>query len=328
MAPSFPVVLQRFFEHLRSIQEASSHTVAAYRDTFRLLLLFMARTRKKPVDRITFGDFDADCVLAFLAHLEKDRQNLAQTRNARLAAIRAFVRFALGHTAPDFVDRGQRILSIPCKRATRPVLGFLTRKELQTILAACDLAAWTGRRDHLLFALLYNTGARISEALRLAPSDVRNRIVRLHGKGRKERDVPLWPQTQRELCQWCHDNKIAGEQFIFSSRKDQPLTRRGAARRLTLTIQKATAACPSLRGRQITLHTFRHTTAMHLLQAGVSMEIIALWLGHEQVNTTHAYIEADLEVKRKTLDRLRAPDPWGRFVKARSSHILDFLEAL
>ena len=328
MAPSFPVLLQRFFENLRSAQESSPHTVAAYRDTFRLLLQFIARSRKKAIDQITFDDLDADLVLAFLDHLEKDRQNIARTRNARLAAVRAFVRFVLGHTAPDFLDQGQRILSVPGKRTNRPVLGFLTRQELQAILAAPDLSFWTGRRDHLLFSLLYNTGARISEALRLTPGDVTNRVVRLHGKGRKERDVPLWPQTQRELRQWCHENRITAAQFIFGSRNGRPLSRRGAGRRLALTMQKAAAACTSLRARNITLHTFRHTTAMHLLQAGVSMEIIALWLGHEQVNTTHAYIEADLDMKRKTLDRLRAPNPWRRYAKNPSSHILDFLEAL
>jgi integrase/recombinase XerD len=328
MVSSFSVSLHRFFENLRSAQEFSPHTVAAYRDTFCILLQFMARSRKKAVDQITFDDLDADLVLAFLDHLETDRQNAARTRNARLAGIRAFVRFVLGHTTPDFLDRGQRILSIPCKRANRPMLGFLTRQELHSILAAPDLCTWTGRRDHLLFSLLYNTGARISEALRVTPGDVRNRVLRLHGKGRKERDVPLWPQTQRELRQWCHENEIAAAGFIFSNRNGQALSRRGAARRLSLALEKAAAACPSLRGRNITLHTFRHTTAMHLLQAGVSMEIIALWLGHEQINTTHAYIEADLDMKRKTLDRLRAPNPWRQYVKNPSSHILDFLEAL
>lgn len=328
MTPSFPALLQRFFEHLRSAQEASRHTIAAYRDTFRLLLLFMARSRKKSVDQISFDDLNADMVLVFLDHLEKERRNMARTRNARLAAIRAFVRFALGHTVPEFFDRGQRILSIPCKRTNRPVLGFLTRPELQAILAACDLGAWTGRRDHLLFSLLYNTGARISEALRLTPGDLQNRVVRVHGKGRKERDVPLWPQTRRELREWCLDNEITGTQFMFSSRNGQSLSRRGAARRLALTLRKAVAGCSSLRDRNITLHSFRHTTAMHLLQAGVSMEIIALWLGHEQVNTTHGYIEADLDVKRKALDHLHAPNPWRHRVKGPSSHILDFLEGL
>lgn len=327
MGSSFPVLLQRFFEHLRSAQEVSPHTIAAYRDTFRLLLLFLARSRRKPVDRITFDDLDTDHVLGFLDYLEKDRGNLSRTRNARLSAIRAFVRFVLGQAAPEFVDQGQRILSIPCKRTAKSVLGFLTRQELQAILAACDLRVRSGRRDHLLFSLLYNSGARISEALRITPDDLRSRVVRLHGKGRKERDIPLWPQTVRQLRQWCHENEVSPGGFVFSNR-GQPLSRRGAARRLTLTLQKAIIACPSLCKRKITLHTFRHTTAMHLLQAGVSLEIIALWLGHEQINTTHAYIEADLEVKRKTLDRLRAPNPWRHAVKGPSSHVLNFLESL
>lgn len=322
-----PIVLTRFFGHLRSTQAASLHAIAAYRDTLRLLLLFIAKEQRVPIDRIGFEAFCPDTILAFLEYLQRQRHNTARTRNARLAAIRAFVRFALQELAPDFFQQAQRILAIPCKRFDKPLLGFLTRQEVQAILDATDLSSWTGRRDHLLFCFLYNTGARISEALQITPADLHSRVVRLNGKGRKMREVPLWPQTHREIQQWCRNNQIEAAQPIFGNRQSQPLSRREAARRLLLTIQKAKRVCPSLGTRKITLHSWRHTCAMHLLQAGVAIEIIALWLGHEQVNTTHSYIEADLTLKEETLAHLKAPRSKRRKPQSGASHILAFLEA-
>ena len=323
-----PVLLQDFFGHLRSTQEVSIHTVAAYRDTLRLLLRFIAKQRRITIDRITLDAFSPDMILAFLEHLQKERHNTNRTRNARLAAIRAFVRFSLHQVAPDFLDQTQRILAIPCKPSNKPLLGFLSRAEAEAILAATDLSAWTGRRDHLLFSLLYNTGARISEALQVTPADLQNRVLRLHGKGRKLREVPLWRQTHREIQRWCRDNQIGASQPIFGNREFRPLSRREAARRLALTLQKASIVCPSLRQRNITLHSWRHTCAMHLLQAGVAVEIIALWLGHEQLSTTHGYLEADLNMKKETLAHLQAPPSRRRASPNESSHVLAFLETL
>jgi integrase len=295
------------------------------------LLQFIAQRRHLSVDQITLGVFYPDIILAFLEHLEKERHNTSRTRNARLGAIRAFVRFCLGEVEPDFIAQAQRILAIPCKRCDKPLLGFLTPPEVKAILSATDLSTWAGRRDHLLFSLLYNTGARISEALQLKPSDLQNRVVRLHGKGRRERDVPLWRQTHCEIQRWCRDNQIQDSQPIFGDRNHRPLSRRGAARRLALTLKQAAATCPSLRdlrNRTISLHTWRHTCGMHLLQAGVPIEIIALWLGHEQVNTTHGYLEADPKLKREILSHLRQPTPWRQTRKKASSHVLAFLESL
>jgi site-specific recombinase XerD len=208
------------------------------------------------------------------------------------------------------------------------LLGFLSRQEVDAILMASDLSTETGRRDHLLFSLLYNTGARISEALQLTPGDIQNRIVRLQGKGRRQREVPLWRQTQREMQQWCRANRIESTQPIFGNRQLQPISRREAARRLAFTVQKASLVCPSLRDRNITLHSWRHTCAMHLLQAGNPIEIIALWMGHEQLSTTHGYLEADLKMKQETLDHLTAPKSRRRVTKPASSHVMAFLEAL
>jgi site-specific recombinase XerD len=324
---SFPALVQRFFGSIRSEQEVSQHTVAAYRDTFRLLLRFIAERTRSSIDRITLEDFGPDTILSFLEHLEKQRRNLTRTRNARLTAIRAFVRFALGYANPEFLGQAHRILAIPSKRTNKPVLGFLKRKEVESVLAVIDTSTWTGQRDHLLFSLLYNTGARISEALQVKPADIQHRVVRLHGKGRKERDIPLWLQTHRKLLQWCRDNHLKAEQPVFANRDGRPLSRRSAARRLTLALTKAEKACPSLRGRKISPHTFRHSCAMHMLQAGVPLEIISLYLGHERPITTHGYIEADISMKKEALDHLQ-PLQWRRAAKQSSSHILAFLEAL
>jgi site-specific recombinase XerD len=198
--------------------------------------------------------------------------------------------------------------------------------EVESLLAAIDLSTWTGRRDYLLFSLLYNTGARVSEALQLTPSDIQHRIVRLHGKGRKERDVPLWPQTHSQIQKWCRENKISSDQPIFGNRASKPLSRRSVARRFALILRKAQKRCPALRRPDLSPHSI-HTTAMHLLQSGVPLEVIALWLGHQQVATTHGYLEADLAMKHQILSQLQ-PTPWRRTPKRTLSNIMAFLEAL
>jgi site-specific recombinase XerD len=327
MSSVFSLLTQQFFGSLRDLRNLSPHTICAYRDTFRLLLRFLADQNRTTIDQLVLDQLSADAVLSFLVHLEKVRLNSIRTRNTRLAAIHAFAHFAINQKSPDFIVAGQRILAIPCKRSIKPVLGFMSREEVDAVLGATNASTETGRRDHLLFSLLYNTGGRISEVLRLKPAEVKNRIVRLHGKGRKERDIPIWRLTQREIRDWCEAKQIGSDQYIFANRHGEPITRKGAALRLSATLSVAAKTCPSLRGRKITLHTFRHATAMHLLQAGVPLPIIALWLGHENPVTTHGYVEADLQMKEKCLNTL------GKLpVKKRSpvnhSHLLAFLEAL
>jgi integrase/recombinase XerD len=326
-ADGFPRVLHRFFAHLQSDRNLSGHTIWAYRDTFRLLLRFLHEYHKVSIDRIAFEHLTAESTLRFLEDLQSRRRNCIRTRNARLAAVRAFVQYALGFADPRFLLEGQRILKIPLKRTVKPVLGCMDRREVDELLAAPDPATWTGRRDRLLFTLLYNTGGRISEVLRLRANEVHRRIVHLHGKGRKERDVPIWPQVQQEIRTWCTENQIRTDQYIFSGANGVPLSRRGAALRLKKAVHRAARRCPSLQKHKVTLHSFRHATALHLLQAGVALEVIALWMGHEQPITTHGYIEADLQMKRNTLRRLQTPIP-ARRVRRQTSHLLSFLEAL
>lgn len=331
-AVDFATLIERFFaDHLQAQRDLSPHTIAAYRDTFKLLLTFLSSRDRSRIDQLTLDSFRPEAVLAFLEDLEGSRANTPRTRNVRLAAIRTFVRFVISQSPTSgFLRNAQRILSIPFKRSPVRLLGFLDRQQVNAVLSSTDDATWSGRRDRLLFLLLYNTGARISEALHIQARDLRERAVTLHGKGRKERIVPLWPQTDRLLHRWCRANNIGAEQPLFTNRWGCRLSRDGAAQRLSLAVHKATLQCPSLVGRTITPHTLRHTCAMHLLQSGVALEVISLWLGHEKPITTHLYIETDLKLKKECLDRLKMPQN-GRHSPRRHespSRLLAFLEAI
>jgi site-specific recombinase XerD len=222
------------------------------------------------------------------------------------------------------------VLAIPSKRCSRRILGYLTAQEVQAILDAPDADTWSGRRDQLLFRLLYNTGARVSEIVALERQDllpVTCQTVTLHGKGRKERTVPLWPKTSRQMRQWLDRLPPVPSTPVFTNRIGERLSRFGVAKRLADTVSRAALVCPSLRERRVSPHVFRHTTAMHLLQAGVDITAIALWLGHESPVTTHQYIEADLEMKKKTLNRLNQPE--GKLVVFKPGDpLLAFLDDL
>ena len=325
----FPILIERFFtDHLRTQRNVSPLTIEAYSDTFRLLLRFLAERHRRTIDQLTFREFAADDILAFLDHLERVRSNSVRTRNARLAAIRAFAHFALAYSGPAFAVASQRILAIPCKRTTKPVLGYMTREEVTAVLAAIDITTRFGRRDHLLFSLIYQTGARISEAAKITPDDVRDKFVRLHGKGRKERAVPVANDLMSRLHEHVKTNKVPPGRPLFTNRQGAALTREGIALRLDLAVHKAEQTCSSLRGRRITPHTWRHSTAMHLLQAGVPLEVIALWLGHEQPAVTHTYVQADIKMKRECMELLEQPSaPRRKRDPLRFSRLLSFLEA-
>jgi integrase/recombinase XerD len=328
--PDLGDLLPRFFsEHLVQQRNVSPCTVAAYRDTFRLFLRFLHGNRRTAPAQLPLQTLTAEGVLAFLAWLEKDRHNSIRSRNARLAALRSFVHYLSNLLGPELTAPTRRILAIPSKRHSRPVVGFLTRQEVQALLDATD-QSWTGRRDRLLFLLLYNTGARVSEIIATRVRDVQAaqcHQIELHGKGRKHRVVPLWPQTQRQLRHWIKTNALAAEAPLLPNRFGQPLTRSGIACQLRYWLRQAASRIPSLNRRHLSPHTFRHTTAMHLLQAAVAPEVIALWLGHESPNTTHLYVEADLEMKRRTLDAMQAPKNKRRSAR-HDNALLRFLENL
>jgi len=312
-----------------SQKNVSARTVASYRDAFRLLLGFAEERIKKSATALVMGDLDAPFILAFLDHLENERGNSVRTRNTRLAAIHSFLHYA-AHRDPVSLPIIGRVLAIPAKRFDQPILGFLSRAEIEALLAAPDRSTWSGQRDQVMFTTFYNTGARVSEVVGLRHMDVEfegARCVHIRGKGRKNRVVPLWSSTAARLKEWIARMEQGSEGPLFPNRDGQPLSRSGVEKRLQLAVAQATKVCPSLGGRRISPHTLRHTTAMHLLQSGVDITVIALWLGHETPATTHLYIEADLTMKEQALQRIA--EPTTRRLRYRAQdRLLAFLDRL
>lgn len=328
--PDFTAVVRDFFcDRLLNQQNVSPHTVASYRDAFRLLLNYLQRRHRTPPSRLSLNHFDAPTVLAFLDDLETERGNSVRTRNARLIAIRAFISYASSRD-PTALPLAQRVLAIPQKRFDRHLLGYLTRAEVEALLDASNQTTWSGRRDRALFTVMYNTGIRVSEAIGLRRGDLDvgpTTSVQIRGKGRKERRVPLWKATTAVLTKWLQEIDTGQDTPLFPSRHGLPLSRSGVEDRLQRAVSKATERCPSLNDKNVSPHTLRHTTAMHLLQSGVDMTVIALWLGHESPETTHQYVEADLQMKQHALDRIDEPVlKNGR--RGKSDKLLDFLENL
>jgi site-specific recombinase XerD len=322
--------LQRFFqEYLSRQRNVSAATVAAYRDTFRLLLQYWRQRRRQDLATLPLGALTPETVLGFLNHLEENRGNTIRTRNARLAALRSFVHYLTDWLGPELPAATRRILIIPFKRHVKPLIGFLTRAEIEAILAATE-DTWTGRRDHLLILLLYNTGARISELLALRVQDVLDpqaKQVQLQGKGRKQRTLPLWRQTRRLLRQWIRENHLTPTMPLLPNRYGERLTRFGAFHQIKKLVKRASVKQPTLSRRPISPHLFRHASAMRLLEAGIAPEVIALWLGHENFNTTHQYVEANLAMKKQALEKIAPPKiKIHRF--RLDDKLLQFLESL
>ncbi|MDZ4755971.1 MAG: tyrosine-type recombinase/integrase [Phycisphaerae bacterium] len=330
MTPKLGPVLQQFFvERLMQQRRASGCTVAANRDCFRLLLGHaQQRLGKRPSD-IALQDINAALVLDFLSDLEKRRHNSARTRNARFAAIRSFMHYA-GLKEPAALAVTQSVLAIPMKRFDRPLIGFLTREQIEAIIGAPDAKTWTGQRDRVMFTTLYNTGARVSELIGMRVCDFQfgsSAAMLIHGKSRKERSVPLWANTAALIRQWLRASPRALEDPMFPNRSGTPLTRTSVAERLQLAVTIATTTHPELTKHRVTPHIWRHSIAMHLLQAGVDITVIALWLGHESTATTHMYVEADLAMKERALSRL--PAPHGTRHRYRPpDRVLNFLQTL
>lgn len=328
--PSFAALAQSFFtEHLQQQRAMSPRTVAAYRDAFVLFLQFaQARLRKQPT-AITLPEITPALILAFLDHLEHERGNAVRTRNARLAALRAFLKFA-GRRDVTALHAVEQALGVPMKRFERPMLGFLTRPEVLAIVGKPN-GSWTSQRDHLLLRMLYNTGARVSEIIGVTVADVvldGVASVLLHGKGRKQRTVPLWPSTVRHIRAWLRRNpQLHCESALLPNRDGRAMSRSNVTQRLALAVQAARISCPQLAERRISPHIIRHTTAMHLLQSGSGADTLALWLGHESPTTTHQYVEADLAMKERALARLREPNAALRRYKAPDS-LMQFLKTL
>jgi len=311
LSANFSRLLEAFFtDRLMRQRAASPHTIATYRDTFCLLLRFAQERLKKTPSALTLADLDASFLSAFLDHLEKNRRNTARSRNCRLAAVRSFFRYAALHQ-PDHSALIQRVLAMPSKRYDRTEVEFLTHEEIDALLAAPDLSTWVGRRDRTLVHLAVQTGLRVSELVSLRWEDVvlsNGAHVHCRGKGRKERCTPLRKDVVRELGNWFRELKAQPHDPVFPSMRGGPLGPDGVQHLLAKHLATAQKRCSSLQGKRVSPHVLRHSAAMELLLAGVDHGVIALWLGHEQPDTTQIYIHANLALKEQALARTMPPN--------------------
>lgn len=327
---TLPGLVQQFFtDRLVTQMAASPNTIAGYRDTFRLLLRFACEHTGKAPTKLKVEDLHAELVGDFLVHVEGERHNSARSRNTRLAAIRSFFRF-VAMNEPAYMLHCQRILAMPSKRYVRRTVEFLDRAEMEALLAAPDPSTWVGRRDHAILMVALQTGLRASELISLRCCDViggTGTHIRCEGKGRKQRCTPLRRETLKVLETWLRERAGADADPLFPTNRGTRLSRdalEGVVRRHVLSASKS---CPSLAGKRVSPHILRHSTAMELLHHGVDQSVIALWLGHEAVETTQVYIHADLRLKEQALARMAAPASRpGRYHP--DDTLLAFLESL
>jgi site-specific recombinase XerD len=328
----FPGLLRAFFyEWMVEQRNASVHTIRSYRDTWRLFLRFIAQRQQRPVAKIILGELTASEISAFLQYTEHERHDSIGTRNCRLAALRSFFGFVAGRE-PTALAQCTEILRIPMKRAPIHAPCYLEPAEVEAILAQPDRATLEGQRDHALLSFLYNTGSRIQEALDVCPQAIRfdtPTCVRLYGKGRKERICPLWPETVLLLKALLQRQPRAIDEPLFVNRYGAPLGVSGVRFKLARYVEAAAKIVPSLTSKDVTPHSFRHAAAVHLVAAGVDITVIRSWLGHVSLDTTNHYAQANLETKRKALERLDAssktskPPRWKR-----DESVLTWLDSL
>lgn len=329
--PGLPTLIERFFtERLMRQRNVSPHTIASYRDTFRLLFSFAHARLRKPPSGLALRDLDASFISGFLDDIEKSRSVSVTTRNLRLTAIRSFFRFA-AFEVPDHSDHIQRVLSIPTKRHDKRQMHFLERSEIDALLAAPDRTTWIGRRDHALLLLGVQAGLRVSELTGLDKDAIilgRGAHVRCFGKGRKERCTPLTALAIATFTTWLGEPGRRGAQALFPNMHGGRLSADGVQYLLAKHLSTARQKCPSLERKRVSPHILRHSAAMELLQAGVDCSVIALWLGHESVETTLTYLHAHLALKEAALAKLKPYDggPGGRFRP--DDQLLAFLNAL
>jgi site-specific recombinase XerD len=327
--PLAPLIQRFFADRLMKQKQASPHTICSYRDTFRLLLTFLDRRLRRPPARLTVDDLDAPLIASFLNELENERRLAARTRNLRLTAIRSFFRY-LSFELPERAAQIQRILAIPAKREPRPLVSFLNRKEADALLHAADQSTWLGRRNHALLLLGMQTGLRLSELTGVRKEDLTlegGANVRVVGKGRKERCTPLAKRTVTVLRKWLQEPSPHDSDFAFPSAHGTRLSSDAVQFLLRKHVASAARSCPSLAKKRVSPHVLRHYAAMELLQAGVDRAVIALWLGHESVETTQIYLQANLEMKEAALAKVKPSSARAARYKPNDS-LLEFLKNL
>jgi integrase/recombinase XerD len=329
-SPELPELLQGFFtRRLIAQRNVSPNTLASYRDTFRLLFQYAEKQLRRPPSSLTLGDLNAEFIGGFLDMVERERGNATRTRNLRLTAIRSFFRYA-ALEAPQNAGLIQRVLAIPSKRYCRKIVGFLTQTEVGAILSTVDQSTWCGQRDHALLLTMMQTGLRLAEITGLHRQDAVLGVgahVRCQGKGRKERCTPITKSTARTMRAWLKRQNGNGDDYLFPSARGGRLSHDAVQDVVAKHVAVAQRKCTSLANRRITPHMLRHTAAMELLQAGIDRSLIAIWLGHESVDTTQIYLDANLSLKEQILAQSRQPNAKTRRFRP-SDRLLDFLRNL
>ncbi|SHF61947.1 Site-specific recombinase XerD [Desulforamulus putei DSM 12395] len=333
MNSAFQDLLQKFFlKRMMNQKQASPETIKSYRDTFRIYIEYLNIVHKCPPHKISIEHIQAEYILGFLEYLDHERGNQTKTINNRLAAIHAFLHF-MSFEKPEYSATIQRSLMIPFRKTKKRQIDFLTKEEIDALLEACSMKEALGRRDRMMVLILYNTGIRVSELISLRCRDVifdssgTAGYIHVIGKGRKERNIPLWKTTASYIKKYIEEHSLKSDDKLFINHTGDELTRSGVRYRIDCLTEKAQKIIPGLEDKNISPHTFRHSTALHLLQSGVDISTIAIWLGHESINTTHKYMEADIEMKQKTLEKIAEPSVNGYRYKP-SKDILAFLASL
>jgi len=326
-------LIQKYFlQWLMTQRNVSPETIKAYRDTFRLYLRYIEASHNVTPAKMSITQFDAEHILGFLSHLDKGRGNSPRTINNRLAALHSFVKYLI-FELPEYSRLLSRSLQVPFKKIERRQMEFLTEDEFAAMKNACKTGTTLGRRYMLMLLLLYNTGVRVSELIGLTLDNIHfdnqntAAYIRVHGKGRKERNVPLWDSTAKYLADYLRDHCRKEHGNLFANCTDGNLTRSGVRYRLDCLQKKASVTIPSLKKKNVTPHTFRHTTALRMLQSGIDISTIAIWLGHESIITTHKYMEADLEMKRQTLEKMGDPGA-SAYHYTPDASVMAFLDSL
>ncbi len=310
---NFQGLLQRFFmERLMNQQKVSPYTISSYKDTFCILLKYLHDEYAIRADSVMMEEINADKVISFLNYLEIKRKNKCKTVNNRLAAIKSFMEY-VSYECPEYLSIIRKVKAIPFRNVEKKEVCYLSKEEIDSLLNACERISLDGKRDYLMLLLLYNSGMRVSEIISIQGKDL---IVtgtgqchlRIMGKGRKERTVPLWKNTTKCLSEYIQENKIQRDDYLLSGRNVKHLTRSGARYRIDCVVKKASIDCPSSKEKSVSPHIFRHSTAMSMLQSGIDISTIAIWLGHESIETTHKYMVADIKLKENALKKLHEPE--------------------
>ena len=307
---SFAPLLEKYFlTYMISQKKASPRTISTYRDSFTLYLGFLASVYGIAPDRVEMNHFSLAHLSAFGKYLENKRNCSPSTINLRMAAIKSFLKYATVE-APEYSGIIRKSLSLPNRKTDKTVMTFISKNEYESMLDGCSGQDKISSRDKMMLMIMYNTGCRVSELINLSVSDITlacdtgTSCIQFYGKGRKERITPIWKSTAAYLYKYIRSNNLNQDDKLFKGRQNENLTRSGVGQRITVIVDKAALLCPSLKEKCITPHTFRHSSAMNLLQAGVDISTIAIWLGHESIDTTHKYMVADIEIKRKAMEKL------------------------